>query len=83
MISSSLCSLVVCVVWCMSAHVAKNFNLYPGGAVPIVCDIFFKADPLGSFSHDKKLKPGDACYHVFTELDNPPKGNESMPKMMT
>ena len=45
-----------------------------------MCDIVVKADPLGSFSHDKKLKPGDACYHVFAGLDDPPKGNESTPK---
>ena len=61
-------------------HVIQYFNLNPGGAVLIVRDIIIKADSLRSFSCDKKLKPGDTCYHVFTELDNPPKGNESMLK---
>ena len=58
----------------------KHFYLNPGGAVPIVRNIVIKADSLGPFSHDEKLKPGDTCHHVFAGLDGPPKGNESMPK---
>ena len=70
----------VCKRCAEDAHIIKHFNLNPGGAVLIVRNIIIKADFLGPFSHDKKLKPSDTCYHMFAELDNSPKGNESMPK---
>ena len=40
------------------AHFMKHLNPSPSGAIPIVRNIVIKANSLGPFSHDKKLKPG-------------------------
>jgi len=63
-----------------NAYIIKNFNLKPGGSVAFVRNIPVVAESLGPFCHDRKLKVGDICHHMYYPTNLPPKGNESMEK---
>ena len=64
------------------AFVVNDFNLFPGGKVPVVRDIEVgpEKENLGAFYAQNKLLHGEVERHVFLPGDNPPFINPTMPQ---
>jgi len=65
------------------AHVPKNFNMHPGGAVPFVRNIIVGQDSVGPYQHEDRIYPGSIIHHTFSPNDKAPKSKPNMPQFDT
>ena len=58
------------------AFIPSNFNLYPGGSVPIVWSIVAEKNSISPYNHACTVQSSTIMHYTFTINDPSPKGKE-------